>query len=120
LRQRDDKVFVGGFLQQAEDILAVAAAGTERSGDLVIVVDRQGGIRMLDPAGWSLPALKAHYGAESLFKVERRGETVRVEGWESEQRCLLQRDTRKPRLADLPGFSVVQSHTPFAALLPAA
>jgi len=111
---------VGTFLHQAEEILAVAAAGTDRAGDLVILVDRQGGIRMLDPAGWSLPALKAHYGAASLYKVERRGQAVRVEGWESDQRCLLQRDLRGQRLSDLPGFPGVAPSTPFAALLPAA
>jgi hypothetical protein len=111
---------VGAFLQQAEEILAVAAAASDRSDDLMIVVDRQGGIRMLDPAGWSLPALKAHYGAESLFKVERRGQTVRVEGWESEQRCLLQRDLRRQHLSDLPGFPVALHTMPVAALLPVA
>jgi hypothetical protein len=119
-RPRADKLFVGAFLQKAEEILAVAAAGTDRAGDLVIVVDRQGGIQMLDPTGWSLPALKAHYGAASLFKVERRGQTVRVEGWESGQRCLLQRDLGSRRLSDLPGFPVVTPSMPFAALLPAA
>jgi hypothetical protein len=109
---------VDAFLERAEDILDVAVAG--RSTDLVIVVDRQGAIRMLDPAGWSLPALEAHYGAASLYKVERREQTVRVEGWERGQRCLLQRDCRVRQLSDLPGFSTLPAATPSAALLPAA
>ena len=111
---------MGAFLHRAEEILTVAAAGTDRTGDLVILVDRQGGICMLDPAGWSLSALQAHYGAASLYKVERRAQTVRVEGWESDQRCLLQRDLRGQLLSDLPGFPVVPPSTPSAALLPAA
>jgi hypothetical protein len=111
---------VGGFLQYAEEILTVAAAAVDRSDDLMILVDQQGSIRMLDPAGWSLPALQAHYGAASLYKVQRRGQTVRVEGWENEQRCLLQRDLRKPNLSDLPGFTVLPGPIAATALLPAA
>jgi len=49
---------------------------------------------MLEPAGWSLPALSAEYGAAAVYKVERRGVAVRVEGWDGGQRCLLQRDVK--------------------------
>jgi hypothetical protein len=111
---------VSGLLRQAEEILGVAASGNSSSGDLVIVVDRQGGIRMLDAAGWSLAALQTHCGAASLFKVERRGETVRVEGWEPGERCLVERSGRKPRLSDLPGFAAAPRAVPPAPLLIAA
>jgi hypothetical protein len=110
---------VGAFLQRAEDILEVAASA-EASADLVIVVDRQGGIRMIDAAGWSLPALQAEFGAASVFRVERRGQTVRVEGWEGGQRCLLQRDLRQPDLLNLPGFAAISHPNPLQALLLAA
>jgi hypothetical protein len=106
------------FLQHAEDILAVAAAGGGRSSDVAIVVDRQGAIRMVEPSGWSLAGLEAHYGAASVFKVEQRGPAVRVEGWERDQRCLLQRNLQRQCLADLPGFAVVPQAS--TALLPAA
>jgi hypothetical protein len=83
---------VSAFLQQAEDILDVAVAGSHYgSGDVAILLDRQGGMRMLDPAGWSLPALSAEFGASAVYKVERRSGTVRVEGWGGSQRCLIQR-----------------------------
>ena len=76
------------FLQQAEDILDVAVTGDTGPREVVILMDRQGGMRMLDPTGWTLPALSAEYGATAVYKVERRGGTVRVEGWDGSQRCL--------------------------------
>lgn len=95
---------VRAFLQQAEDILDVAASGDSSLQDVVIVMDRQGGMRMLDPSGWSLPALSAEFGAAAVYKVERRGETVRVEGWNGFQRCLIQRNLSAARLFQLPGM----------------
>ena len=101
------------FLQQAEDILDVAASGDSSLQDVVIVLDRQGGMRMLDPAGWSLPALHAEFGGTAVYKVERRGRTVRVEGWDGFERCLLQRSLSSARFFQLPGVGGM-------ALLPAA
>jgi hypothetical protein len=79
---------VSGLLRQAEDILEIAERGNQ---DLAIVIDSLGGMRMLDPAGWSLSALAAESGAASVFKVERRAGALRIEGWEGGQRCLIQR-----------------------------
>ena len=95
------------FLQQAEDILDVAASGESSLQDVVIVMDRQGGMRMLDPAGWSLPALSAEFGATAVYKVEKRGETVRVEGWNGFQRCLIQRNLSSAKLFQLPGMGAM-------------
>lgn len=92
------------FLQRAEDILDVATSGDSSLEDVVIVMDRQGGMRMMDPAGWSLPALSAEYGAAAVYKVERRCAMVRVEGWDGFERCLIQRDTSPATLFRLPGM----------------
>jgi hypothetical protein len=89
---------VKAFLRQAEEILDIAVAGDGDAGDLAILIDRQGGMRMLDPNGWSLPALCAEFGGAAVYTVVRRPHTVRVEGWGGGERCLLQRDlgTRVP------------------------
>ena len=107
-----------GFLQQAEDILDVAASGDTSLQDVVIVMDRQCGMRMLDPTGWSLPALAAEYGAAAVYKVERRGAAVRVEGWNGAERCLVQRTLSSQRLSQLPGMSAA-NYCPTMFLLPA-
>ena len=91
-------------MQQAEDNLDVAASGDSSLQDIVIVMDRQGGMRMLDPTGWSLPALSAEFGATAVYKVERRGATVRVEGWNGFQRCLIQRNVSSVQFFQLPGM----------------
>jgi hypothetical protein len=90
------------FLRQAEDILEVAVAADRDAGNLAILIDRQGGMRILDPTGWSLPALCAEFGAHAAYTVERRARTVRVEGWGGGERCLIQRNLGPRRLSDLP------------------
>lgn len=84
---------MSAFLRRAEDILDVAVAGNRYgAGDVAILIDRQGGMRMMDPAGWSLPGLSAEYGSSAVYKVERRAGAVRVEGWAGGERCLIQRN----------------------------
>jgi len=83
---------VKAFLRRAEEILDIAMAGDSDAGDLAILIDRQGGMRMVDPKGWAIPALCAESGAAAVYTVERRGGTVRVEGWGGGERCLIQRD----------------------------
>jgi hypothetical protein len=88
---------VSEFLRQAEDILDTAFQG-DTDQDMVIVMDRQGGMRLLDPSGWTLPALSAEYGATAVYRVERRGGAIRVEGLAGAERCLLQRKAPTPKL----------------------
>jgi hypothetical protein len=100
-----DKLFVSAFVRQAEEILEIAVAGSPESQNTAIVIDRQGGMRMLDPSGWTLPALSAEFGAASVFKVERRAGAVRVEGLAGSERCLLQRSSPAHSLTRwLPGL----------------
>ena len=96
--------FVSAFLQQAEEILDIAAAGDPAAGDLAILMDRQGGMRMLDAKGWSLPALCTEFGATAAYIVLRRAHSIRIEGWGGGERCLLQRDIGPRRMGHLPGM----------------
>jgi hypothetical protein len=66
--------------------------------DVAILVDRQGGLRMVDPTGWSLPSLRVEFGAGSVYKVERYAGVLRVEGWDGNQRCLIQRPLARPAM----------------------
>jgi hypothetical protein len=93
---------VKAFLRRAEEILEIAVGGDTDEGDLAILIDRHGGMRMLDSKGWSLPALCAEYGAAAAYIVQRRAHTVRVEGWGGGERCLIQRDLGPRRT--LPAF----------------
>jgi hypothetical protein len=95
---------VKAFLRQAEEILDVAMAGDGDGNDLAILIDRQGGMRMLDANGWSLSALSAEFGGAAVYKVERRARTVRVEGWGGGERCLIQRNLGPRRPSDFSGM----------------
>jgi hypothetical protein len=76
-----------------------------------MVLDRRGGFRMLEPAGWSLPALAAEFGAEAVYKVEHRGSSVRVEGWNGFERCLLQGQTSGERARRILGAGLAPQAT---------
>lgn len=88
---------MSAFIRQAEDILDTAVQG-DTDQDVVIVIDHQGGMRLLDPTGWSLPAISAEYGATAVYRVERRGHATRVEGLAGSERCLLQRKNPRSKL----------------------
>ena len=82
------------LLRHAQEILEVAIQGEEQ---VAILIDRQGGLRMVDPSGWSLPALRQEYGAGYVYKVDRYAGMLRVEGWNGTERCLLQRPLEQRR-----------------------
>jgi hypothetical protein len=102
---------VSAFFRRAEEILQIATSETSDLGDTLVVLDRQGGFRMLEPTGWSLPGLAAEFGAEAVYRVERRGLSVRVEGWDGSQRCLLQGQTSRNRAYGLFGAPFSQATT---------
>ena len=93
------------FLRQAEQIFETAIIGNQ---EVAIVVGHQGSVRMIDPAGWSLPAMRTEFGAAAVYKVERRGNLVRVEGWDGDRSCRLEKTQsgstgpRYPRLLPPP------------------
>jgi hypothetical protein len=104
---------VSAFFRRAEEILEIATTGNAGLGDALMVLDRQGGFRMLKPDGWSLPAAAAEFGAEAVYKVERRGSSVRVEGWNGSERCLLQGQTSGGRARNLLGLQFAAQATMF-------
>lgn len=89
------------LLRRAEDIVEIAVQSGRAAGESVIVLDRQGGMRMLDPAGWTLEGLIGEFGASEVFRLESRGGTVRVEGWSPSERCQVQRKSTHERFANL-------------------
>lgn len=82
---------MGTFLGRAKAILEIATAICDNS-DLVILIRHDGGMRILDGAGWGLAGLLAEYGAREVYKVERRGTFIRVTGQCLSQTCMLERD----------------------------
>jgi hypothetical protein len=97
---------VNGLVDRAAEILDIAANG-EGCVDSAIVVDRQGGLRIVDAGGWSLGGLSAEYGASAVYRIERTSATVRVEGRDGRQRCVIEQSTGGHILASLPAAPAV-------------
>jgi len=77
-------------LQQAEEILDTAVCA-DRNAAVVILVDCQGGMRVLDPAGWTVAALKAEFAADMVFKIVTSAELTSVEAWGGHDHCVVER-----------------------------
>ena len=100
-----DETGVEGLLKNAGEILETAASAKgDAAQDCTICVSRLGAIRILtEPAGWALPALAAEYGAAAVYRVERRGGTVRVEAWSPQGGCVLRRNLPRAPASNLSG-----------------
>lgn len=111
---RADKLAVTRFFQDAGEILNTAAAATseESPASMAILIDRQGGLRIVEAAGWNPRALEAHYGAETVYQITRTPETVQVMGISGAQTCRM--ETARPQLP----FQGVPNYAAFPGLLP--
>jgi hypothetical protein len=92
---------VSAFLRRAEDIIEVALQSGSEASQPLIVLDSQGGMRMLDGSGWTIEGLVGEFGANEVFRVGTRSGAVRVEGWSASERCLIQRESPHQRFANL-------------------
>ena len=102
------------FLQNAEGLLEVATAGEASAGDYAVILDRQGGIRLMDAAGWSLGGLAAEFGGDQVYLIEKRCDQVTVQGWCGNRYRTLRQETRVchfgvPSQAIIPSFREVAS-----------
>ncbi len=100
---------MSNFLRHADDILEIAMRGDEA---VAILMDQRGGVRMVDPTGWSLQSLYQEYGCGYVYKVDRHAGMLRVEGWDGSRRCLLQRPLPRRPLMGLPGMPRLSSCLP--------
>jgi hypothetical protein len=83
------------FWEDATGLFETALAATEEGvGETAILIDRLGGIRIVDASGWRPEALRDHYGAERVYQISRGCGTVRLSGCTQEQSCVLE---SKPR-----------------------
>jgi hypothetical protein len=83
---------MGAFWADAANIFETARQASQSGStdcDWAILIGPQGDIRMMDGAGWSLPGLLAHHGAETAYRVTRERGRVCLEGRQGSQTCLL-------------------------------
>ncbi len=80
------------LLRQAEEILDTAAQSGS-GPEILILLDRRGGLRVLEAAGWSPLGLAAEHGTSAVFRVLKAQGAASVEAWNGMERCWLQRQT---------------------------
>lgn len=83
---------MSAFQRLAGEILDAAANG-EGTLDLVVLTDWQGAIRIMDACGWSVSGLAAEFGSQTIYRIQRSGESVSVHAWEGYEQCCLARST---------------------------
>jgi hypothetical protein len=98
---------MGAFWADAESIFETARQAS-RSGSLdcdwAILIGPQGDIRMLEAAGWALPSLLTHYGAQTAYRVSREGGRVSLEGRRGPETCLLRSESTLATARQLLGY----------------
>jgi hypothetical protein len=104
--------FVSAFLKHAEEIFATARTAGAEDCDLSILVNREGGIHVIEAAGWQLESLRAHHGASEAYRVHRTHGSVRLEARSATQSCHLAADRPErrllPSLQDFPRYLMLQ------------
>ena len=79
---------------------ASQAPRDDASGDLGILIDTSGGLRIVMAEGWSPESLQSHYGAGTVYCVSQKAGGVRVEGRGQGVSCVLR--SQKPAAAFAP------------------
>lgn len=107
------------FLDNAYSLLSAAenvAKADQRPSDLVVLISREGGIRMLSNCDWPLEALEREHGSKMAYRVRRDEAGLRVEGRAGTRTCTVRSaapaDTARQMFRDLIPM------LPAAALLP--
>jgi len=88
-----DKKAVGEFLQNAENILAVASRAADRDGQalpVAILIGWAGDVRVVAGSDWPLESLQAEHGARMAYHVSETKGQIRVEGRSGSCRCVLE------------------------------
>jgi hypothetical protein len=82
---------VGAFWTDAENIFETARQAAQCGApdcDLAILIGAQGGVRMLEAAGWASASLLAEHGAKTIYRITRQCGSVRLEGRSGAETCL--------------------------------
>jgi hypothetical protein len=111
---------VNRFVENAVGILN-AAENALQSGhsasDMTILINADGGIRMLADSDWPLESLQTHHGSRMVYRVRQQGKSVRIEGRAGSRTCMF--ETAKPDWAarHLLGFTPPWQAAPSRQLL---
>jgi hypothetical protein len=84
--------------------------------NMAILVNRDGGIHMIEGADWELEPMRLHYGASAAYRVNRTAGAVKLEARRANEGCTLVAErpaqdpirTARNGLADFPQYLMLQ------------
>lgn len=98
---------MGAFWTDAQNLFETARQASHAGSadcDWAILIGTQGGIRMVDAAGWALPGLLAQHGGETAYRVTREGGRVCLEGRRGSETCVLRSESPAATARHLLGY----------------
>ena len=75
------------LFRRAQSILEAASVPGCRSAGTAIVLDRNGGLRILNSEGWTLMGIVREFGAAEAYLIGNSGASITVEGWSTMDQC---------------------------------
>lgn len=87
-----DKRGMNRFWEDAVSVFETARniPREDAAGELNILIDGAGALRIVTGQGWQPEALRAHYGARTVYQVTRTADGVKVAGQSTAGNCILQ------------------------------
>jgi hypothetical protein len=78
---------VSELFRRADSILEAASVPGASSVGTAIVMDREGGMRILHSEGWTLNGIISALGASEVYMIRYGAEAVTVDAWSTTDRC---------------------------------
>ena len=78
------------FLDNARRIFETASNAPDTPGDMSILIDGEGAIRIVSDSDWPLDSLCRERGAAMAYRVTSRGGNVRLEGRSGLHACVIE------------------------------
>jgi hypothetical protein len=94
--RRPDEIFVTELFRRADSILEAASVPGASSIGTAIVMDRKGGMRILNSDGWTLNGIIGELGAAEVYMIRYGAEAITVEAWSTTDRCTVSRTPAQP------------------------
>jgi hypothetical protein len=87
---------VSELFRRADSILEAASDSGASSVGTTIVMDREGGMRILNSEGWTLNGIIGELGAAEVYMVKYGAAAITVEAWSTTDRCTVSRTPAQP------------------------
>ncbi len=81
--------FVTGFAQRAQELLE-AALNAPVASEMTVLIGMDGAIQLCADSDWPLDSLARERGARAAYRVSAKARSVRVEGRQGLQTCILE------------------------------